>query len=193
MALLVCGVVLFVVVVSGFRDPQPVGVLVDETPFGPLTVAPGEEALLWLGAPESRVPRSYLLTANLAAGEADSGYGLAVGDDRRAFIAAVSPLGYVSVWERDEAGDTTAVWLPWQTWPHVRPGGAPNEVWLDVVPDGAVDRLTVRVNRELLWQGSVAPPAGGVGRWATTFGDDATFDGQRLRRFASPPTANAGE
>ena len=40
--------------------------------------------------------------------------------------------------------------LPWQPWPHVRAGAAPNEIGLDV--DNSGRHVTARINRELLWQ-----------------------------------------
>lgn len=193
-ALVAGGLVFLIAIAAGTFDPQPVGTLVDETQFSPLTLVGGEEALLWLDTPAGvRSARSWQLTAAHTGGERDSGYGLVVGDEERALVVAVSPLGYAAIWEQDATGATTAVWLPWQPWPHVQTGNAANEIWLDLVPNGENDRLAVRVNRELLWQGSIARLGGHVGRWAASYGGETSLDFQRLRRFDGLPTVNATE
>lgn len=191
-ALLAGGLALMIAIATGTFDPRPVGPLFNETGFSPLHLAAGKEALFWeMSRAGPRAAHSWRLSAALTAGELDSGYGLAIGDEARALVVAVSPLGYVAIWERDAAGEMTAEWLPWQPWPHVRTGEAVNEIWLDIVPDGDVDRLIVRVNRELLWQGAVAVLGSEVGRWAASYGDEATVAFPRLQRFDAESRVNA--
>jgi hypothetical protein len=70
--------------------------------------------------------------------------------------------------------------LPWQTWPHVRP--EVNEIWLDVEGDG----LTVRVNREFLWEGEVEM-GGQVGLWLESYGGAAAVSFQELKLYTPNP------
>lgn len=173
-------------IVAGAFDPQPLGDVAAEFVLDQAAVVGGQELLQW-PAPEigdsARNSHTWQLTAAHSNGEIDSGYGLALGDDQRALVVAVSPLGYAAVWERDEQGRHTADWLPWQPWPHVKTAQGLNEIWIDVVPEGAADQVTVRINRELLWSGQVAALAGSAGIWASSVGNNATIDFQRLVRY----------
>lgn len=173
--LLLLGLLGVALVASGLFDPRP------GTDFGPV-LTPGRIAIpagaaqtTWLtNTLPLDQPFSLRLTAALAAGEADSGYGIALGSPASEWVVALSPLGYVAIWQT-VAGQREEV-LPWQTWPHARPGTASNEFQLDV----QAGQMTVRINREWLWQG-VWPPAGlpasgQVGLYAQSFGDSAAFD-----------------
>ena len=121
---------------------------------------------------------SLRLTAAREDGETDIGYGLALGDENEYLAVAVSPLGYLSVWQK--SGAETDTILPWQTWPHVGRGLEPNEIWLDSEENG---RLTIRINREFLWEGEIEPPSGQIGLIGESFGETAVVDFQAVRIF----------
>lgn len=147
---------------SGIFDPKPVGSLQVQAEPGDRAVGAGETRIEWL---EPRTPAAFTvrLRAAYGRGERDVGYGLALGGPQRHLVAGVSPLGYVSVWETDSMGPI--VRMPWQTWPHVRLQRTPNEIQIDV-RDG---EASVRLNRELLWQGPWTVAANGLGLYAESF------------------------
>ncbi|MEZ4517755.1 MAG: hypothetical protein R3C44_13330 [Chloroflexota bacterium] len=190
--LLVIGAVgLFSLIAIGVFDPQPVGPRTADFFLYTVPISSQDEVIDWIDNNPVRHPRTWQLDAAFSSGEPDSGYGLAVGDDDRMLVVGVSPLGYAAVWEQTAGGDETAVWFPWQPWPHVGTDTTPNEIWLDVVPEGDRDRLTVRINRELLWSGQVEALGGSAGIWLASFGDDDAFvDFRQLTRFDAPPTAD---
>jgi hypothetical protein len=126
---------------------------------------------------------SIRLTAAHVDGETDIGYGLALGDGSRRLTVAVSPLGYVAIWEDGDAGGPV-YHRPWQPWPHARRGAAPNEVWLDVADVNGRARIKAWVNRELLWQGEIDGPANEASPWLGSFGEPTTVDFQALEWFA---------
>lgn len=180
--LLVVGTAVIVLfILSGINDPKPVGALVVERPLFPQIVSPEAPRLTWLEEPIPEGNFSVRLTAAQEAGSTgrgmDVGYGLALGSDEAQVAVAVSPLGYLSVWQTN--GQETNAILPWQTWPHVRRDLEPNEIWLDV-ENG---RLAIRINREWLWQGEVELPSGQIGVVAESFGETAVVDFQRLEIF----------
>jgi hypothetical protein len=187
---------LVAVIATGAFDPQPAGPQTLDLSLGETVIATQDEQLVWLEAIEATAAQqatTWQLTAAFTGGNPDMGYGLALGDAGRALVVAASPLGYAVIWERDAAGNTLATHLPWQTWPHVRTGQSVNELWVDVVPGDETDQVAVRLNRELLWQGTVAPLGGSAGLWAVSFGDESAVTFQRLLRFDSTPTARATE
>ena len=155
---------------AGVFDPRPIGSLQREiSPGGRIISTPGPQ-VEWLDQPLPEAPFTVRLEAAHEAGEADAGYGLAIGGPQEFLAVGVSPLGYVTLWE--EQGGQKSVHLPWQIWPHVRPGSESNEIWVDV-QDG---QATVRLNRELLWEGTWDGGAGGVGLYVETFGGDVTVE-----------------
>ncbi len=188
-ALTVAAIAFAGLIAAGVFDPQPVGPLTQSYSLEKMAVPAGKDRLNWVEPPSALEGRttSWRLTAAHAAGESDSGYGLALGSDDRALVVAVSPLGYAAVWERNAAGEPTTVWLPWQPWPHVAAGQAPNEIWLDIVPGSNGDQVTARVNREVLWSGPVGMLASGSGMWTQSFGNDVTIDFRHLERYDAAP------
>ncbi|MCA9936652.1 MAG: hypothetical protein KC415_22105 [Anaerolineales bacterium] len=152
-------VLLIILIASGLFDPKPVG------PFQPainltLTIPEEGRAVRWLDAPLPPGDFSVrLMVESEGAGEqgckgdiftpapllpcppAFPTTGLLLGS--APLWVGVSPLGYVEIMDGE-----TAV-LPLQTWVHVRPSA--NEIWVDMRDE----TMTVRVNRELLWQGEV--------------------------------------
>ena len=190
-ALLVIAVSLVALIAGGAFDPRPLGPLVQRDNPGPRALPGPGEASFPLVAPFSGAwPNQYSvrLTAAQTGGDLDSGYGLALGDKTNALVVAVSPLGYVAILRTGMDG-TPAYVLPWQTWPHVRPEAAPNEIWLDVERGDGPTRVTVRINREVLWRGEVEALSDGAALWLAGFGGPAQVDYQTVGWFAAQPAA----
>jgi hypothetical protein len=70
--------------------------------------------------------------------------------------------------------------LEWQPWPHIHSDQETNEIWLDK----RWETITVRINRELLWIGSVQNVGTQVGLWTTSFNQEATIDFESLILFS---------
>jgi hypothetical protein len=165
---------------AGVFDPKPAGPLCSEHVLESEQLAPESNRTLWLHEPQLVGRDTVRLTAAHAGGDADVAYGLVLGEPQHYLAAAVSPLGYVALWE--QTGSEVRDVMPWQTWPHVKLGGAPNEIQVDVVQG----RVTVRVNREQLWQGSWQPPGGQTGLYAHSFGGASAIDFRQLQHYCSP-------
>lgn len=179
--------VIIILIIMGAFDPRPFGSLVAADQPGSQTVTEAGEAIVSQTAPWPAPPGrfSIRLTAAYATGEPDSGYGLTLGDNDGRLLVALSPLGYVTV--REERKDAEPVaYMPWQTWPHVQPGTAANEIWLDVNNSDDQAAVTVRINREFLWQGKISVKPQQVGLYQTTFGEPATVDFRQVEWFAEP-------
>ena len=175
-SLLLLSVATIAVISTGALDPGPAGTPVAVYSPGLLEVAAGSQEVAWSSAAPAG-PLAARLTAAHAAGELDSGYGLLLGDADAYLVAAVSPLGYVALWQEQGAGRSEI--LPWQRWPHVERNGSPNEIQVSV----AGSAVTVRVNRELLWEGTVSLQATTAGVYLQSFGGPATVDFQRLSLY----------
>jgi len=132
---------LIFLIAGGHFDPRPLGPLQASWPTAQQISPPLTEQINWLQGELPAPPITLRLTASLAHGALDVGYGLILQTDRESLIIAVSPLGYAAVWQVID-NEVKAI-QPWQTWPHIRP--VDNELWLDV-QDG---ELTIRFNREL--------------------------------------------
>lgn len=156
----------------GVFDPKPLGKLQWQKSVAALTVAGQARSVLWLADGVEGV-FSVRGTAVYQTGETDIVYGLVLGSEDDYLAVVVSPLGYVTLWQGEH------VWLPLQTWPHVRTGHEPNEIWVDV----AGEEITVRLNREILWvgQGSLA---GGVGVIGESWGETAVVQFPSIQLFA---------
>lgn len=177
------GIVL-ALIAAGTWDPRPAGHQTASIAPGHRTTG-GSGAVEWLAdpalPPPSAVPATIRLQAAFDKGEADSSYGLVWGDGSSAILIAVSPLGYAAVWEQGAPGEPALFHVPWQPWPHVRPEREANELWLDLVPAGNRLSVTARVNREILWEGSVpAPGTPQAGLWLGSWGGRATVDFREL-------------
>lgn len=172
--LLATAVFLIVLIASGVFDPKPVGKRQTTLPTTNLTISEPGQTIIWLDESLPEGDFSVQGTAVFQSGSLDSGAGLALGDENSQFIVAVSPLGYVLVQQ-----DDTAV-LPWQPWPHVRLEDNPNEIWIDV----RGEEITVRINRELLWQGTVSLPTRSLGLFGENFGETAVYTFPALEIFA---------
>ncbi len=163
--LMATAVFLIILIASGVFDPKPVGERQTTLPTTTLAVSEPGQTILWLDQMLPEGDFSVRGTAVYQSGSLDSGVGLALGDENSQIIVAISPLGYVLVQE-----DDTAV-LPWQTWPHVQLEDAPNEIWINV----RGEEVTVRINRELLWQGLVSLPTRNLGFFGENFGETAVY------------------
>lgn len=173
---LVTAVTLIIIITVGTFDPKPVGTLQWERPLTPQTITAGSQQIIWLEPTTLVDAYSLRLTTAYQSGETDVLYGLVIGNEVDYLVTAVSPLGYATVWEQHSAFSIQQ--LAFQPWPHVRPDE--NEIWLDVV-DG---RVTIRINRELLWSGLVETSQGRIGLWGESFGETAVIDFQELQLFA---------
>ena len=178
LGVLAVAVAIIALVAGGAFDPRPCGSLARRDTPGRFALAGRGETFEQQPAPFTNTPSCYgvRLTAAHATGEMDSGYGLALGDKKAAFVVAVSPLGEVAVWQAAVGENEPRYLLPWQPWPHVRPGDAPNEIWLDVRRDGERTLVTARLNRELLWEGKVEALYSDAALWLGSFGGSVTLD-----------------
>lgn len=172
--LLATAVFLIILIAAGVFDPKPVGTLNTTLPAATLTSKQSGQTIRWLTEPLPASDFSLRGTAVWLSGTQDSGAGLAIGDENHNLIVAVSPLGYVMV---QQNGDMA---LPWQPWPHVRLGSAANEIWLDVTGG----EVTIRINRELLWQGNYDLSGNSLGLFGENFGETAVFSYQTIQIYA---------
>lgn len=165
----------------GLFDPLPTG---DPSWSGvPVTASlKRTPAILWQEAPLPSEHGHLRLPLTLVAGDPDLGAGLVLGGREAWLGVAVSPLGYVRVWEDTPEG--VVEHLPWQPWPHVQPGMAPNNV--DVSYKG--QRVEVFLNRERLWAGDLPVEATSVGFWGVAYGGPATVRLGPLQLFAPGPS-----
>ena len=188
--LLLLAAAFIALVVRGTFDPQVCGDLAQRDTPGSLALVGRGTTFQRQKAPFAGDPSCYSLrlSAAHAAGETDSGFGLALGDKRATFVVAVSPLGQAAVWQTTAGDNEPRYVMPWQPWPHVRPGIAANEIWLDVRKVGDMARVTARINGELLWQGEVEQMYPGALLWLGSFGGPVTVDFQTLDWFLPPPT-----
>ncbi|MBK8900131.1 MAG: hypothetical protein IPM53_03020 [Anaerolineaceae bacterium] len=172
--LLAAAVFLIILIASGVFDPKPVGTRQTTLSATTLTVSQPGQTIRWLDTPLPAGDFSVRGTAVLQSGNPDSGVGLALGSEDQAVVVAVSPSGYVLVQQGDEP------LLPWQPWPHVRTDNTPNEIWIDV----RGEEMTVRLNRELLWQGTYQLSTRSLGLFGEGFGETAVYAFSTLELFA---------
>jgi hypothetical protein len=170
---------------AGVFDPKPVGVEKWRRTLTPHSIPAQSRQIHWLDQTLPETDYSLHMTAAYLDGDADNGYGLVIGNDDYHLAAAVSSLGYTAIWLKHGCprfGSTLELdfVLPWQTWPHVKTGYEANEIWLD----RQSDRLTIRVNRELLWQGNINGFSGRVGIIGESFGEQAVIDFREVKLFA---------
>ena len=147
-----------------------------------MRLSPQSRDIVWL---EEQVPDSPItirMTASHKSGEEDVGYGVLLGDEAAYLAVAVSPLGYLAIWESDvQSGDSTDSYLlEWQTWPHVKTESSSNEIWVDIVGS----RASVRVNREWLWEGEIITGSENVGLLSESFAETAEVDFESIELFA---------
>ena len=88
------------------------------------------------------------------------GLGDEVGD-----LLLLDPEGYATLTDHDQ------VLVPLTTFPHIRPGQ--NEIWVDFA-DGAL--ISVRINREIFWQGKGKAKTGPLFLTAVLAGKETRLD-----------------
>jgi len=186
LGLLGLGALVVVLIAAGVFDPRPFGQLLRTDNLGVHTLPVTGAATFPQSAPWATPPGhfSVRLRAAYVDEQVDIGYGLALGDAAGRLVVAVSPFGYVSVWE--ERDGATINHLPWQPWPHVGIAQAENEIWLDVATSGDRSQVTARVNREQLWQGEIKRLSPQVALWLGSFDGPAIVDFRALEWFAAP-------
>ena len=165
-------------IASGLFDPSPFGQSLWREELPQMTVVPASRQISWMNNDMPSPPFTARLTAAHKSGEADSGYGLILGSEERYLAVAVSPLGYLAIWE---TATSDSYHLNWQTWPHVNRGTETNEIWLDV--DG--DQARVRINREWLWEGEIDIQIYGIGILGESFGEETVIDFESVEMFAN--------
>lgn len=153
---------------AGVFDPQPLGTAVWQQTLPPQTIPAGSQQIIWLDRDIPEGDYTVQVTAVWQSGEQDIAYGLLLGTDQQNLVVEISPLGYLSLLPPPSSPFAS---LPLQPWPHVQSGNIPNEIWVDV-ENG---RFTVRINRELLWQGDVGQLDGSIGWVGQSFGETAVI------------------
>lgn len=134
---------LILLIAAGVTDPQPIGVIQWQTAPGARTIPAQATVSEWLDAPAPGASFTMQATAVFQQGATDARYGLRLADADQTVDVLISPSGYVAI----RAGDQDL--FPYQPWPHARAGV--NEIWIDV--QGTA--VTVRLNREWLWSGTI--------------------------------------
>lgn len=184
--LLVTGTIMSLIGLGVF-DPKPSGTSVAVLQPGPYTVPEQAERYILLDPGtipvDARESYSLILTAAYHDGERDSGYGLTVGNENHRLVVALSPLGYVSVREMVN-GLPVVEHLPWQPWPHVKPGTNQNEILAQIEQTEGGSMATVRLNRELLWRGEIETVEPTAGLWLGSYGNRVTVDFDTVEWFA---------
>lgn len=179
-----------VLIAAGVFDPRPLGRLSRTDIPGVHTLPTTGAATFPQSVPWATPPDCYSvrLRAAYASGQADIGYGLALGDEGGRLVVAVSPFGYASVWE--ERGGETINRLPWQPWPHVRIDQAENEIWLDVTQIAAGAKVTAWVNREQLWRDMLNWQPDGIDLWMSSINAPAAVDFTMLQWYVGHLQSN---
>jgi hypothetical protein len=185
--------VIFLLTSTGVFDPRPIGPLSADDNLR-LRVTVEDTYLSTVPHQPSSNEFSVRLKASWVRGDADSGYGLAIGDGPRNVIVALSPTGYTTITKRPAEGEIShndgsgiadqKPEIPWRIWPHVKTGTHSNEIWLDIVDQNLV---TVRINRELLWEGSLLLPGTNISLWAQSFGETADIEFTAIELFQETP------
>jgi hypothetical protein len=176
--LLVITLLIVGLIASGVFDPSPFGQSLWHEDLSKMAVEPLSRQVSWIESETPQLPFTVRLTAAYGSGEYDSAYGLVLGDEESFFSVAVSPLGYLAIWETTSSD---AYYLNWQTWPHVQKDHGTNEIWLDI--EG--DRAQVRINREWLWEGNIEVQGRHIGILGESFGEEVIIEFESLKLFAA--------
>lgn len=160
-------------IAGGVFDPRVIGEEAATISPGAVAIGAEETSSTWaLELPPNASDFALIMNSRFVSGTVDSAAGVTVGLPTLSFSVAVSPAGYVGIWE--QSGQAIDFLLPWQTWPHVQPEN--NEIWVE----SREGRWTVRVNRELLWEGtshSVCAAGGSsAGYYLQSWGEPAEFE-----------------
>ncbi len=180
--LLLVAALAILVIASGVFDPSPAGTLRWRLEGKRMLLSPQSRDIIWLEEQVPDFPITIRMTASHNSGEEDIGYGLTLGDEAAYLAVAVSPLGYLAIWESDvqSGGSTDSYLLEWKTWPHVKTASSPNEIWVDIVGN----RASVRINREWLWEGEITSGSENIGLLGESFAETAVIDFESVELFA---------
>ena len=183
-ALLLFSAVVILLIWSGVFDPKPLGPMIDhQEPNEQFDIDELAQVRLY-SAP---LPQSYTIRLRAAwlSGSQDIAYGLRFGNESMGVAAAVSPLGYIAVYDAGQnsnTGDLGEYHLEWQTWPHVKLGPEENELWIDVT---ASEIVSIRLNRELLWEGQLPFNSDQIWFWADSFAEPAVLQLDEYELYGS--------
>jgi len=174
----------------GVFDPLTVGSEETSIPLNRQLTTSAEQ-VEWLDAAAAQDSFSVRLVAAYNTGEQDSGYGLAFGSPEDYLVVAISPVGYVTVFQVSSFEfkvssseppisqsptlhsplSTLHSLIPWQPWPHIRPGEQSNEFLLEMVGE----QVTIRLNGEWLWQGTWRGRGRTPALYLTTYNQSVTI------------------
>ena len=168
---LVVAVAVVVFITTGNLDPTDVDSPAWRSQPAEMIIPANGQIHTWVTDEIIDPPFTIRMSGSYQSGEKDSGYGLVLDLGSHDLVTAVSPLGYLAVFERwDNNGDIQNVYhLNWQTWPHIHNNTEANEFWINV--DG--DQIAVRLNREHLWSGEINSAVQAVGLYGESFGKQA--------------------
>ena len=169
----------------GFSDPMANENQIWQASLSPMQIISGKRDILWLRENLPQPPFSVRITANHSSGDLDSAYGIVLDQENSKIAVMVSPLGYTSIWRESNTTNEIKedIYLPWQSWPHIRTANEENEIYVSLVGDS----MSVRVNRELLWEGSGIDSIYRIGVMGESFGDDAAIKFQSAEISAIEP------
>jgi hypothetical protein len=171
-----------VLIAGGVFDPAPLGSQLWTRELSQMSVPRNSREIRWLDEELPHSPMTIRMSGARQSGEEDIGYGLVLGDETAYLAVAVSPLGYLAIWQaaEQEAETNDSYLLNWQTWPHVHTADESNEIWLDI----SGDQVGVRINRERLWEGDISALAGNIGLLGESFGETAVIDFETVELFS---------
>jgi hypothetical protein len=175
--------VTLLIIASGVFDPKPIGTVQPSLYPGEQTIGAGAEEVHWLDVSLAGGKGSVRGTAVFLSGEQDIQYGLIIGEPDQYVQVVASPLGYVAISKliinQQFTIPDSSYLFPFQPWPHVHTGAALNEIWVEW-DEG---NMTVRINRELVWEGEVGIDPRSVGLVVRSYGETAVVDFQTVELF----------
>jgi hypothetical protein len=172
---LIFSIVLGVFLIAlGLFDPIEKDKPIWQKTLTPIRVTSQSIKVSWLKEALPQSPYSIRVTGNFDSGEMDSAFGLVLSQTNEHIVVLVSPLGYVSIWHAPSLANKNSrdYYLPWQTWPHISAGDSENEIYARV--NG--DKLSIRINREWLWDIDGIDQIDGFGIIGESFGEETTID-----------------
>ena len=148
--LLITATLTLALITQGVFDPRPLGTNQWRETQVMVTVPATRRQLVWQETKLPLAPYSLRVTAVHQQGEQDVAYGIVVGSEVTFLAVVITPSGQVTIWQENADG-TQQLLRPTAPFPHVRPPPIANEIWLD----NHNNQLTLRINREWLWQGEI--------------------------------------
>jgi hypothetical protein len=173
--ILISSIVLIVYILFlGFSDPIAAGEPIWQKKLFLMRLPGQTEKILWLRENLDQTPFSVRVIGSLESGDSDSAFGIVISQSDGEIMIMISPLGYISIWHESASinTDNKFFYLPWQTWPHIHTGDSENEIYVRLTGD----TISVRVNRELLWEMSEIDRVDRIGIMGVSFGDDTTIN-----------------